>query len=35
MTVTYAGSTNAPSLFISGGNSLTLVSTGGSSFVAF
>jgi len=35
ITVTYAGSPSASSLFIGYGNSLTLVSAGGSSFVAF
>jgi hypothetical protein len=33
--VTYAGSTNATTLYIGSGNSLTLVAEGASSFVAF
>lgn len=35
ITVSYAGSASASTLFIGSGNSLTIVSAGGSSFIAF
>jgi hypothetical protein len=35
ITITYAGSASASTLYIGSGNSLSIVSAGGSSFVAF